>query len=123
MRCKRTYKGSKVQAGSSWLSVDWTSTASIWEEAATTPLSTQPRSLKQTQIKRATFSKSSTEESSNGSNNKQATHMMGGINKKWNNWASSYQHLQVPRAQFRQTFSSCWIAASSEASVISSLDI
>merc|ERR1719458_2181489 len=74
MRCKRTYKGSKVQAGSSWLSVDWTSTASIWEEAATTPLSTQPRSLKQTQIKRATFS--------NESNNKQATDMMRGIKKK-----------------------------------------
>merc|ERR1719458_1767188 len=75
MRCKRTYKGSKVQAGSSWLSVDWTSTASIWEEAATTPHSTQPRSLKQTQIKRATFSKSATGESSN----KQATHMIRGI--------------------------------------------
>merc|ERR1719458_1838114 len=107
MRCKRTYKGSKVQAGSSWLSVDWTSTASIWEEAATTPLFTQPRSLKQTQIKRATFSKSATGESSN----KPATHMMRVIKrslefdpiKQWNNWASSYQHLQVPRAQFRQT--------------------
>merc|ERR1719458_88019 len=77
MRCKRTYKGSKVQAGSSWLSVDWTSTASIWEEGATTQLSTQPRSLKQTQIKRATFSKSATGESSN----KQATHMIRGIKK------------------------------------------
>merc|ERR1719458_682410 len=80
MRCKRTYKGSKVQAGSSWLSVDWTSTASIWEEAATTPPSTQPRSLKQTQIKRATFSKSATGESSN----KQATHKMRGIKNPWN---------------------------------------
>jgi len=49
--------------------------------------------------------------------------------KMWNIWASSYQHLQVPRAQFRQTSessessTSCWITATSEASVISSLDI